>query len=99
MNGWLHDPWIWLGAGLVLLLAELVVPGYVMLSFALGAFAMALGLLGWAAALGPVPGGVLAALLVWMLLSGLAALAIWRLRSGRREGGEEEDVNDFRNRM
>ena len=46
---WLRDPWIWVGLGLVLLLAEIAVPGYVMLSFGLGAFLMALGLpaAGW----------------------------------------------------
>jgi membrane protein implicated in regulation of membrane protease activity len=105
MTAWLQDPWIWVGAGLVLLLAELLVPGYVMLSFSLGAFGMALGLAAWSIGLGlvvPDPagtGGALVLLLVWMLFSGLAALLIWRFRPGRAGGEEEDDVNDFRNRM
>ena len=105
MIAWLQDPWIWFGIGLVLLLAELMAPGYVLLSFSLGAFALALGLVGWSLGLGLVvpdpagPQGLLVVLLAWMLFSGLAALLIWRLRPGRARGEEQEDVNDFRNRM
>ena len=107
LAAWLSDPWIWLGIGLALLLAEFVVSGYVLLSFSFGAFAMALALLVWSIGLGlvlPAPagtGGLLALLVAWMLLSGLALALIWRFWRGRSRGpeGEDEDVNDFRNRL
>lgn len=105
---WLHDPWVWLGVALALLVLELVVSGYVLLSFSLGAFAMAAGFLALQLALGlsvPEPGGtgaLLAVLLAWMLLSGVAALIIWRGWRGRSRGkgaGSDEDVNEFSNRL
>ncbi|MGM0584291.1 MAG: hypothetical protein ACQEUZ_06555 [Pseudomonadota bacterium] len=105
MIDWLSDPWVWVGVGLVLLLGELLAPGYILLSFSLGAFGMTLGLALWSIGPGlflPEPsgtGGVLALLLAWMLLSGAAAFVIWRLRPGRADGEEEQDVNDFQNRM
>ncbi|SFH81532.1 hypothetical protein [Albimonas pacifica] len=107
LAAWLSDPWIWLGLGLALLLAELVVSGYVLLSFSFGAFAMALALLVWRIGLGlvlPDPagtGGLLALLVAWMLFSGLSLALIWRFWRGRSRGpkGEDDDVNEFRNRL
>ncbi|WP_339949289.1 hypothetical protein [uncultured Albimonas sp.] len=104
---WLSDPWIWLGIGLALLLAELLVSGYVLLSFSFGAFAMALGLIVWNVGLGlvlPAPagiGGLLALLLTWMLFSGLALALIWRFWRGRSRGPDDpdDDVNEFRNSL
>ncbi len=103
---WLLDPWVWLGGGLALLLLELVVSGYILLSFSLGAFAMAAGLLFWRLGLGavlPDPEGSAAALLillVWALLSGVAAWIVWRFWRGRSRGpAEGEDVNEFKNRL
>lgn len=107
LTDWLHDPWIWLGAGLVLLLGELVVPGYVLLSFGFGAFGMAIGLLAWslgpglpsAEATGAADGLVM--LVAWMLISGVALALIWRFWRGRSRGpaGPGDDVNDFSNRL
>ncbi|MAS45148.1 MAG: hypothetical protein CML46_09080 [Rhodobacteraceae bacterium] len=99
---WLRDPWIWVGLGLVLLLAEIAVPGYLMLSFGLGAFLMALGLpaAGWLG-LAPDAAPLLPLLLGWALASAVAAGLIWKFWRGRSRGtsGRDDDVNDFKNRL
>ncbi|MEC9434912.1 MAG: hypothetical protein VYD87_18570 [Pseudomonadota bacterium] len=99
---WLRDPWVWVGLGLALLLAEIAVPGYVMLSFGLGAFLVALGLpvAGWAGVeVATAP--LLPLLLAWALASAVAAGLVWKFWRGRSRGtaGRDEDVNEFENRL
>jgi membrane protein implicated in regulation of membrane protease activity len=99
MSGWLGDPWIWIALGAALMLAELALPGYVMLGFGLAAVATAgvVALLPASALAAPQAG--------WWLLLGfaLAAVAAWaalaRLfgRAARDRSGER-DINDFENR-
>ena len=104
---WLLDPWIWLGAALALLLAELVVSGYVLLSFSFGAALMALGLMLWsllfeAPPVDPDTGALLPLLLAWMLATALSAAGIWVFWRGRRArapASREDDVNNFSNHL
>ena len=62
-------PWVWLAAGLVLGIAETLLPGWILLGFAIGA--VLTGLFIW--------GGVLATagLPVLLLVFALASLAAW----------------------
>jgi membrane protein implicated in regulation of membrane protease activity len=95
----LLDPWVWVGAGAALMLAELALPGYLMLGFGLAALAMAALALALPATLADTPQAALWLLLAWALL----ALAIWWALSRRfgraaRAARGEKDVNDFRNR-
>ncbi|MDF2232508.1 hypothetical protein P2H44_08085 [Albimonas sp. CAU 1670] len=103
LASWLVDPWIWLGLALALLLAELVVSGYVLLSFSVGAAIMTLGLGAWRLLAAPdagAPMGTLGLLIAWMVASAVALALIWRFWRGRSHGaGPDEDVNEFKNRL
>jgi membrane protein implicated in regulation of membrane protease activity len=65
----LHQGWIWIVAGLVLGIAETLLPGFILLGFGIGAIVT--GLLVW--------GGVLAIASppVLILVFALASLAAW----------------------
>jgi membrane protein implicated in regulation of membrane protease activity len=99
VSGWLADPWVWIGLGAALMLAELALPGYVMLGFGAAAAAMA-GVVAF------LPPAVRAAPHAgwWLLLAyALAAVAAWALlaklfgRAARDRAGAR-DINDFENR-
>ena len=65
--------WIWVAAALILAMLELVIPGYVLLGFAVGAAVM-----GGLFALGqPVSGWVGASLPISLLLFACLSLAAW----------------------
>ena len=91
MTGAWADGWWWLAAALVLALAEMLLPGYLLLGTAIATGLMGLALLAglWA---GTLPG----ALVVVALLSGAVWLALRQL-AGRREGQVRiwrHDIND-----
>ncbi|KFI28777.1 NfeD family protein [Paenirhodobacter enshiensis] len=62
--------WIWITAGVVLAFLELLLPGFYLLGFAIGA--VATGALIWAGLIGSVPVALLAlaviAILAWVVL-------------------------------
>lgn len=63
--------WVWIAAGVVLAILEVVVSGYVLLGFAVGA--VLTGLLIWAGAIGTSLSGMLlvfavASLVAWLVL-------------------------------
>ena len=62
--------WIWITAGVVLAFLELLLPGFYLLGFAIGA--VAAGALIWAGLIGSVPVALLAlaviAILAWVVL-------------------------------
>lgn len=62
--------WIWITAGVVLAFLELLLPGFYLLGFAIGA--VATGALIWAGLIGSVPVALLAlaviAILAWIVL-------------------------------
>jgi membrane protein implicated in regulation of membrane protease activity len=100
MSGWLFDPWIWVALAAVLMLAELALPGYVMLGFGLAAAMMApvVWVLPESVESAPFAG--------WLLLFAFAldAVALWwalsrRFGRGARSRQGERDINDFTNRM
>jgi membrane protein implicated in regulation of membrane protease activity len=99
MSGWLFDPWVWVALAAALMLAELALPGYIMLGFGLSAAMMAP--IVWA-----LPESVATAPLAgWLLLLAFAldALALWfvlsrRFGRGARGGAGKRDINDFENR-
>lgn len=73
--------WVWIAAGLVLAILEVVLPGFIFLGFAVGAVVMGLLL-----ATGLLPLTAPWALVLFALLSLVAYLALRaRLRSGRGE--------------
>lgn len=66
--------WVWLAAALVLGIAEVLVPGFVFLGFAIGAAVVGLAMLGPLAWLSPAT-----ILLIFALLSLIAWLVLRRL--------------------
>lgn len=88
---WQHG-WVWLVAGLVLGIAETILPGFILLGFAIGA--VVTGLLVWGGVLGTAG-------LPWVLLVfALASLAGWYgLKTVFRTPGQkpkiwDRDIND-----
>lgn len=67
MQFW-QEWWVWIAAGVVLAILEVVVSGYVLLGFAVGA--VLTGVLIWAGLLGP-------SLSVMLLVFALASLGAW----------------------
>lgn len=92
------DPWVWAAAGVVLLIAELLVQGYLLSGIGLAAFVVAVGLAlvpGLAAEL-PAP---LMTLVIAALLIGMAFWAVLAWLAGRfaRHRNPDRDINDFVN--
>ena len=88
----IHAWWVWLGAGLVLGILEVIVPGYIFLGFALGAALMGASL--W---FGFLTGLGLPAMLVLFALISLAAFIVLRAALGVRHGQVkhwDRDIND-----
>jgi membrane protein implicated in regulation of membrane protease activity len=82
--------WVWMVAGLVLAIAETLLPGFILLGFAVGAICT--GVLVWLGVLGGLP----VTLLVFAVASGLGW---WGLRRvfGRRGGKPKiwtRDINE-----
>lgn len=83
--------WIWMIAGAVLGILEVVIPGFILLGFAIGAALT--GLLLWAGILG----GSLAVLLLVFAVASLAAWLSLRKVVGVRRGQVkvwDSDIND-----
>ena len=96
LQSWLADPVAWVSGGILLMLIELLIPGFLMLGFGLGALGLALAL--WLspplAALPP-----LALLAMWAALSLLTWLALSKCFGQRaRRRSPKSDINDFENR-
>lgn len=91
MPEWLNGPWGWLIGGTVLLIAEIVAPGYFLLF--IGAAAIVTGL--FVAALGL---GTSAALVLFMLYTVLAVLAGRRFYA-RADRPSDQRVNDPAGRL
>ena len=88
----IHAWWVWVCAGLVLGILEVLAPAYVFLGFAIGAVVIGLCLaLGWLTGLG------LPALLVVFALISLVAFIALRAALGVRHGQVkvwDRDIND-----
>lgn len=83
--------WLWMLAGLGLAMAEMLLPGFVFLGFALGA--LATGGLIWAGLVGT---GLAPILVVFAVISGLCWLGLRRamgVRPGQRKGWQR-DINE-----
>lgn len=89
---WFNEWWIWMAAGLVLAIAEVLIPAWIFLGFAVGAFAM-----GVIIALGIATGLSLAwSLVVFAVLSLIAYIALRQLFGLRRGQVKvwDDDIND-----
>lgn len=86
-----YDWWVWAAAGLVLAILEVVLPGYIFLGFAAGAWGMALLLLVGLSGL-----SVPMMLVIFAVMSLIAFLALRRIFP--HSSGEvkvwHEDIND-----
>jgi membrane protein implicated in regulation of membrane protease activity len=83
--------WVWMSAALVMVTLEVLVPGYIFLGFAIGAFALGLLVL-----LGLSGLGLPVSLVIFAVLSLLAYLVLRRVL-GLKEGQVKiwhRDVND-----
>lgn len=84
--------WLWVGAGIILLIVEIFAPGFIFLGFGIGAFVV-----GAILAFG---GGVLSSLPVALLLFAVCSLIAWfvmRKLAGERKGQIkiwDTDIND-----
>lgn len=82
--------WVWFSAALILATAEVLVPGYIFLGFALGALALGLVLM-------VVPLGGLAITLVTFSVLSLVAYLVIRSVFGLKTGSVkiwDRDIND-----
>jgi len=89
---WYNEWWIWMAAGLVLAIAEILIPAWIFLGFAVGAFAM--GVMIW---LGIGTGLSLSWSLVVFALLSLIAYVLLRQAFGIRRGQVkiwDRDIND-----
>ena len=93
MSGLVALPWAWAAAAVLLAIAEVIVPGYILLGFAIGAAGVA-GLL--ALGVGPMAASLPVTLVVFALLSLGAWLAMRRVF--RVSGGSvktfDRDINE-----
>ena len=90
--GWFNEWWIWMVAALVLAIAEVLIPGWIFLGFAVGAFF--LGAMIW---LGVGAGLSLAWSLVIFAVLSLVAYILLRQAFGIRRGQIkiwDRDIND-----
>ncbi len=83
--------WLWIIAAVVLALVEILLPGFILLGFAIGAVVVALGL--WLHLLG---GSVALMLLVWAVASGLAWWWLKRtfMKAGAKPKVWTRDINE-----
>jgi len=89
---WYNEWWVWMAAGLVLAIAEILIPAWIFLGFAVGAFAM--GVMIW---LGIGTGLSLSWSLVVFALLSLIAYVLLRQAFGIRRGQVkiwDRDIND-----
>ena len=89
---WYNEWWIWMAAGLVLAIAEILIPAWIFLGFAVGAFVM--GVMIW---LGIATSLSLAWSLVVFALLSLIAYVLLRQAFGIRRGQVkiwDRDIND-----
>lgn len=88
---WWQEGWIWAVIGVALAAAEMLLPGFVLLGFALGALLVGAGL--W---LGILGSSLAAILLTFALASALAWLAMRRLLGTRRGQVKiwDRDINE-----
>ena len=89
---WYNEWWIWMAAGLVLAIAEVLIPAWIFLGFAVGAF-----LMGVMIALGIGTGLSLAwALVLFAVLSLIAYIALRQIFGIRRGQVKvwDRDIND-----
>ncbi len=92
MMAWYNEWWIWMAAGLVLGIAEVLIPAWIFLGFALGAFAM-----GVMIAVGIGTGLSLAwAMVVFAIFSLVAYIALRQVFGIRRGQVKvwDRDIND-----
>ena len=83
--------WVWMIAGAVLAILEILIPGFILLGFAIGAALT--GLLLWMGVLG----GSLAVLILVFAVASLVAWAVLRKVVGIRHGQVkvwDRDIND-----
>lgn len=84
--------WLWVGAGIILLIVEIFAPGFIFLGFGVGAFVV-----GAILAFG---GGLLSSLSVAVLVFAVSSLVAWfvmRKLAGERKGQIkiwDTDIND-----
>ena len=97
----IFDPWIWLAAAAVLGIVETIVPGYVLLGFAIGAVVVGLSLFGLSEEAAALPYAPITLLAIWAALSIVAWLAVMGVfgRPARRRRAGERDLNDFDNSL
>ncbi len=89
---WFNEWWIWMVAGLVLAIAEVLIPAWIFLGFAIGAFLM--GVMIW---LGIGSGLSLAwSLVIFAVLSLIAYIALRQVFGIRRGQVKvwDRDIND-----
>lgn len=87
------DWWVWVVAGFLLAIIEVLVPGYIFIGFAIGS--MLTGLLLWAGVLGS-EGGIAPLLLFYALASVAAWIGLRAIfgKPGERPKIWERDIND-----
>ena len=87
-----HSGWVWVVAGVVLGVLEMVLPGFILLGFAIGA--VVTGLLLWGGVVGGLP--LAAVLLIFAVLSGISWFGLKRVFGvpGERPKIWHRDIND-----
>lgn len=91
MENWFNEWWVWMAAAVVLAILEVLVPGYIFLGFAIGAFFVGLALV-----MGLVGFTLPWALVVFAVLS-LISFLVLRKVFGIRHGQVkiwDRDIND-----
>ncbi|WP_241565276.1 NfeD family protein [Paenirhodobacter populi] len=89
MMFWLQ-PWVWIVAGVVLALLEMLLPGFYLLGFAIGAIIT--GVLAWAGVISTLP-----AMLFTLAIAAVAAWLALRRIVGVRRGQKtlwHRDINE-----
>lgn len=97
MTGLVWDPLVWLAVALLLMAAEALAAGFLLLGFGVGAALTAGALLVAAERLQAFPQPFWALMTLWAGASLSAWLVLWLLFGRRSARGGGDDVNDFRN--